>query len=489
MRNLLLEPAWQESDLGIPLPDHLHAVSVCLPTWKSVIEYEEGRDRVLRKMRVGYPRFFRHPSVERLFEVAQREVASEGERSVVFPTRVSAQRAQRFVERRCEAAARIASFHGLQALVVPEKAYGVALEYWRFSGEVVSSRQAIDFLDSQPKTSGRFKILRSRVARLASVAPEQVFLFSSGMAACTAVLRSLPGLRIGKKTLQIEFPYVDSLKIQELFGNGVVLLAEGVGESLDEALRRVRQGEFAAVMTEVPSNPLMRTVDLEKISAACRDGATPFVIDVSVAIPGSVNALRYADVVTTSLTKWYSSKGDVMAGMACVREDSVFHADFAVALAGEVAECAPLYAGDSLALLNNIQEGAELRSKAHENAQALVYMLLAHPAVEQVWHPSVTCRSEYDKIRTAHGGYGGLFSFTLKSPKKVGKFYDALALCKGPSFGTPFTLVCPYVLLAHYREQDWAEGCGVPPHLIRVSAGCEDQERLLQAFTTALAEL
>lgn len=489
MRNLLLDPAWQEIDLGVPLPDDLHAVSVCLPTWKSIIDYEEGRERVLRKMRVGYPRFFRHPSVERLFEVAQREVASEGEKLVIFPTRVSAQRAQRFVERRCEVAARIASYHGLQALVVPEKAYSAALDYWRFSGEVVSSRQAIDYLDAQPITSGRFKILRSRLSRLAGVAPEQVFIFASGMAACTAVLRSLPGLRMGKKTLQIEFPYVDSLKIQEMFGNGVVFLAEGAGESFDEALRRVRQGEFAAVFVEIPSNPLLRTVDLEKVAAACRDGATPLIVDTSVAIPGDVNVMAYADVMTTSLTKWYSAKGNVMAGMACVRANSAFHADFAVALAGEVAECAPLYAGDSLALIQNLQEGVELRTKANENALALVHLLQAHQAVDSVWHPSVTCRSEYDKIRNPQGGFGGLFSFTLKSAKKTQKFYDALPLCKGPSFGTPFTLVSPYVQLAHYRELDWAEGCGVPAHLIRVSAGCEDLQVLLDAFTSALEDI
>ena len=67
------------------------------------------------------------------------------------------------------------------------------------------------------------------------------------------------------------------------------------------------------------------------------------------------------------------------------------------------------------------------------------------------------------------------------------KVFDALSLSKGPSFGTAFTLVSPYVMLAHYQELDWAEGCGVPPHLIRVSSGNEDPEVLRTAFSDALA--
>lgn len=489
MRNLLENPAWSEEDLGIAIPDALHAVSVCLPNWKAVVDYEEGRDRVVRKMRAGYPRFFRHPAVERLFEVAKKELASEGQSVMVFPSRVSAQRAQRFVERRAEVATRIASFHGLQALIMPEKASAVAIDYWRTSGEVVSSRQAVDILDGNPVPSGRSKILRAKIGKLVGVGKDQIFVFASGMAACTSVLRSLPGLRMGKKTLQIEFPYVDCLKAQEMFGNGVVFLNQGEGGSLDEALHRVRQGEFAGVFVEVPSNPLLRTANLPLIAQACRLSNTPLIVDDSTACPGNVDVLRYADVVTTSLTKWISGTGDVMAGMACVREDSPFSADFSVSLAGEVSECAPLYAGDSLALLANLRHSEPLWKAANEGALALVGLLQSHPAVDKVWHPSITNRAEYDAVRKPDGGYGGLLSFTLKAPKKTAKLYDSLQFSKGPSFGTPFTLICPYTLLAHYRELPWAEGCGVPSHLLRVSVGMEGSQKICDAFLAALDSL
>ena len=44
MRDLTADPAWQDEDLGAPLPDSLHACSVCLPTWDAVVGYESSRE-------------------------------------------------------------------------------------------------------------------------------------------------------------------------------------------------------------------------------------------------------------------------------------------------------------------------------------------------------------------------------------------------------------------------------------------------------------
>ncbi len=486
-RDLSAQPAWQEKDLGIPLPDSPHACSVCLPTWDSVIGYEEGRDKVLKRMRMGYPRFFKHPTVERLFDNAKAETALDSEDVVVLPTRASVQRAHRWVERRAETAVRISSYHGLQALIVPSKAKAEANNYWRFSGEVVSSRQAQDFLDGKPREGSKSHLIARAVAKFTGSEPDHTFVFSSGMAAVTSVLRALPGLMKGKKTLQLEFPYVDCLKVQEFFGHGVVYLNEASGESFDEALKRIRQGEFAGVFTEVPSNPLLRTVDLARVAQACAEGSTPLVVDDSAAGPLNVEALRFADVVTGSLTKWVSGEGDVMAGMAAVRSDSPLAAALCESLAADAADCAPLYIADAEVLLSNLKGYSKRMKTVNANGIELASWLAEQPAVAQVWHPSLVCRENYDAVRRKNGGYGGLLSFVLKNPKKTAKVYDALKVSKGPSFGTPFTLVCPYTMLAHYPELEWAEGCGVPSHLLRVSCGLESFSTLQAAFEEALA--
>lgn len=486
MRDLMTDPAWTDEDLGVPLPDSAHACSVCLPTWDAVIGYEEGREKVTRRMRAGYPRFFRHPTVERLFSTAKAEIASDDEHVVVLPTRGSVQRAQRWVERRAETAVRIASFSGLQALVVPSKAKAEADFYWRFSGEIVSSRQAQDFLEGNMREGSKSHLIGRRIAKLLGAEPDDTFVFASGMAAQSAVLRSLPGVKEGKKTLQLEFPYVDCLKIQELFGNGVVYLNEATGESFDEALQRIRQGEFAGVFTEVPSNPLLRTVDLARVAAACAEGHTPFIIDDSAAGPANVQGLRFADVVTGSLTKWLSGMGDVMGGAATVRADSPHASAFREVLSEESRETSPLYIADAEVLLSNLKDYPERARTVNVNGKELAAWLAAHPAVETVWHPSLGSTDHYDSVMTKGGGYGGLLSFVLKNQKRTPKVYDSLRVSKGPSFGTIFTLVCPYTLLAHYHELEWTEGCGVPANLLRVSVGIEPFETIRAAFEEAL---
>jgi len=487
VRDLMENPAWDESDLGQPLPDSPHACSVCLPTWETVVGYEEGREKIVRRLRTGYPRFIKNPAVERLFETVRAETCTSNEDIMVLPTRLSAQRAHRWLEVQAETAIRSTSYHGFHALIFPEKAKQLAKDYWRFSGEVVSSRQAQDGLDGTLREGSKSHLLARAVAKLNGGVEDHTFIFSSGISAAMAVLRALPGLREGKKTLQIEFPYVDTLKIQERFANGVVYLNEAIGESFDEALQRIRVGEFAGVFTEIPSNPLLRTVDLKRLSEACQFSRTPLILDDSATGPLNVNILPYADVVTSSLTKWVSGAGDVIAGAASVRADSPLAADFLIPLAEDSTECAPLYISDAEILLSNMKGYAKRNKQVNENAIALVEFLKNHPAVAQVMHPSVTQTENYQAVMRANGGYGGLLSIILANPKKAPKVYDALKLCKGPSFGTPFTLVCPYTLLAHYDELEWTEGCGVSANLLRISVGLEPAETIIAAFAEALA--
>lgn len=486
MRDLLVNPAWQEEDLGVPLPDSTHACSVCLPTWEAVVGYEEGREKIIRRLRTGYPRFFKHPTVERLIDNARAELASDGEDVMILPTRVAAQRAHRWLERLAETAIRSTSYNGLQALIFPAKAKGLANQYWRFSGEGVSSRQAQDFLDGELREGSKSHLISRAVAKLNGGEESKTFVFSTGISAGLAALRALPGLREGKKTLQLEFPYVDSLKIQERFGNGVVYLNEAEGESFDEALQRIRTGEFAGVFAEIPSNPLLRTIDIKRVSEACRFSRTPLVLDDSATGPLNVDVLAFADILTSSLTKWVSGAGDVMAGSATVSADSPLAEALTESISGDAAECAPLYIADAEVLLSNLKGYAKRNAVTNANALALVDFLKDHPAVGIVWHPSVTNTKHYESVMRKNGGHGGLLSIALANPKKAPKVYDALKLSKGPSFGTPFTLACPYTLLAHYQELDWTEDCGVPTNLIRISVGLEPVETIIAAFREAL---
>jgi cystathionine gamma-synthase len=57
---------------------------------------------------------------------------------------------------------------------------------------------------------------------------------------------------------------------------------------------------------------------------------------------------------------------------------------------------------------------------------------------------------------------------------------------KGPSLGTEYSLLCPYTLLAHYPELEWAQECGVPIELLRLSVGREPVDELQARLGEAL---
>jgi cystathionine gamma-synthase len=101
MQNLLTDPLWEAKDLGRAIPDSRHAVSVCLPTWESVIGYEEGDEAVTSRMKCGYPRFFLHPDVVELHEkiAAEKNADIDGEslRWLAFPHEDCAKRCADYV--------------------------------------------------------------------------------------------------------------------------------------------------------------------------------------------------------------------------------------------------------------------------------------------------------------------------------------------------------------------------------------------------------
>ncbi len=130
-----------------------------------------------------------------------------------------------------------------------------------------------------------------------------------------------------------------------------------------------------------------------------------------------------------------------------------------------------------------------------ENAEAICDFLVSQKhkgVVKEVYYPKYTTRAYFDMSRNTpsagspHPGFGGLFSVTFTSKAASETFFDSLEINKGPSLGTSFSLACPFVVLAHFAELDWAAGYGVEEGLVRVSVGGEGKQDLLKVFEVAL---
>lgn len=495
-RNLLNQPVWEPRELGLPLPPVTHAVSVALPCWQDVVDYEEEHPRIAAALQAGYPRFFLHPLVARLFAVARERFANPGEDSIVFPNPGHAQAAAAYVEKRTGTVGRIESFGAgeLQVLSVPQSDLRIAREFWRYTGAVVSSRLAEWALQTSgpaadPASGSAGMVareeIRSRLAESSGVAPGDVFLFASGMSAGFAAHRLVTAVRPGLKSVQLDFPYVDVLRVQQEFGNGVHFFPVADGGALQQVESLAQAQTISSVFAEVPSNPLLSCVTLDHLAPVLRQNGIPLVLDDTVATSINLRATALADLVTTSLTKAFSGVGDVIAGALTLNPDSPHYRRFRELLHGWDPDGKDLWAGDAVVLAENSRDYPERVIRMNHNAEALTTFLKAHPAVGRVWYPEGP--GAFGSMARQGGGCGSLFSFILKDPAATPDFYNRLRISKGPSLGTNFSLCCPYTLLAHYQELDWAASCGVPRHLLRVSAGLEEAEELVRRFATALA--
>jgi len=70
--------------------------------------------------------------------------------------------------------------------------------------------------------------------------------------------------------------------------------------------------------------------------------------------------------------------------------------------------------------------------------------------------------------------------------------YDKLQCVKGPSFGLEFTLISPYLWLAHFDEvmsepgREEIRSAGLDPDLLRISIGLEPVEEIWDMLEKAL---
>ncbi len=490
---------WRGEDLGRPIPEERHAVSVCLPRWRDNVGYEEADPAVTGAMRCGYPRFFFHPDTARLFAECERRLARPGECAVAFPSERVAQRCAEFVRRETGSDARVASeFDGeTHAVLMPVTARDTAKAFWQHAGEIVPSRQAAALLEgcgsAVPDGSSEKRLLRERVAELQGCSAEDVYLFPSGMAAIFTAYRLFQRLRPEARSVQFGFPYVDNLKIQQRLSRvrpveqACSFFPRGTEAEIEEVARLAAAESLLGLFVELPGNPLLGSPNVARLSELSLRHDFPLLIDDTLAACVNLDTLPVADVVATSLTKYFSGAGNVLAGSLVLNRERPYYDRLKTLLADEFEDI--FYGEDAIVLERNSRDVAERIPRINHNAERLCEFLAEQPQVADVFYPARIDRANYERHLRSGGGFGGLFSVVLRdAAAKTERFFDALQIAKGPNLGTSFTLCCPFTILAHYRELDFAESCGISRHLIRVSVGLEGSDWQIARFAEALRE-
>ncbi len=485
-RNLLINPCWSAEDLGHALPDRPHAVSVALPRWQDVIDYEEKKAVCINALSTIYPRFGLHPLVSEISRKALGKHYGEKYTAWPYPNTATAEEARKYCRRKAsKGQTNIKEVLGLKCLITNEIASPAAKEFWQHTGLGASSREAAIALGKEITPSSQAgeyarATLRKRIAKIYSCPEEFVQVHPSGMAALTTALKIISGLRPNRPVLQLGFPYVDVLKLPQVVFQGSDLLLSTELEDLSSELDKRKP---AAIILEVPSNPMLQCVDLKTISKLAHERNIPVIADDTIGSALNIDLLPYTDLIFTSLTKSFAGRGDILAGSLVISPQSFLQEIFKREL--NKSALSSLSDADAIELEITSRDVTKRIQKLNKACLFIRNKLENHPCIARVLHPA-KCPN-FEALRRPGAGYGCLLSFELKEGVlQAKKFYDALEVCKGPSLGTNFTLVCPYVLLAHYNELDWAKSCGVPEHLIRVSVGLENPEELWNRFQKAL---
>jgi len=423
---------------------------------------------------------------------------------------------------------------GIYMAVFPTAAKGCAKPYWQHTGEGASSRHceaAINSIlaneggmeadmhptnefvtgeractapgchvahENKPEAGRVLTDLRQRIAGLTNESVDNVYLAASGMStiftALTALRRIFPP---GYKAVVFGFPYLDTLKMcrRPEWCDGCIFL--GQGWEFDELREACTNDKIMGVFTEFPSNPLLKCPDIAQLRSLADEFGFAVVVDDTLANFCNTDFLGggHADILCTSLTKIFSGTGDAMGGSMVVNSKSPLYTKLTTDLKANYMPT--LYHADAKVLLENGADVEDRNAKINLNAEAIYDWFKTKPGVKHVYYPKgaeCSCKCERTCTRiyaqfmkcTADAGYGGLMSVTLEDGYCPKAFYNNLACQKGPSLGTNYTLSCPYAVLAHYFELDWAAEFGVEEGLVRIAIGMEDIDQLKRMFADGL---
>lgn len=477
--------------IGTPLVASPHAVSCSLPTIKSVVGYEEKDPAIWDFMRIGYPRFVQNPLIVQYLSMfsKQKGLGQNWDFYAVTTESVVESIKDRFSVPKGHW--KVHGFHVIAMEKFPEVSPRVKA-FLQHTGTQISSRQAEDALLAEgQKSSPHFEehlpldqaktSVIQKIAILQKVNESAVQIATGGMNATYHLLEAIDQDTPEGVYLYIGWLYTDTLSIfrKDYSEKSRSILCLKDWEAIESAFKDPNN-PVKAVLTEVPTNPLLKTIDLDRLYSLCQQNNTCLIVDASVSGLSNVCLKDRCDILVCSLTKYFGSGCDLLAGTI------VYYSAKAEKWKKNMQNrLDPLYRRDWQRLGFETQKLDLINPVINHHAKQLASRLTEHPAIEKVFHPyQQDSGCQYQKLAGANAP-GALISYTVK--KNWQAYYDQLMIAKGPSFGVTFSMLCPYVYLAHYQEvKQHLLPPIIPPNLLRLSVGVEPLEEIWEKISTPL---
>ncbi|MGO4572232.1 trans-sulfuration enzyme family protein [Microvirga sp. 2TAF3] len=303
-------------------------------------------------------------------------------------------------------------------------------------------------------------------------------LFSSGMAAATAVFQALdPGDHVVAS--KVMYWALRNWLMTEATRWGLsVEFAET--DDLDALRKAVIPGRTKLVWAETPSNPLWTITDIAGAAEIAHAAGARLAVDSTTASPVHTRPLTLgADIVMHAATKVLNGHSDVVAGVLAGAKTDAFWNRIATIRKMQGAILGPFEAY----LLMRGMRTLHLRAAAQaRSAMTLAERFSDHPKIARVLYPGLPQHPGHDiAAKQMEGGFGYMLSIQLTEGEAA-----AIRTAARVTLWKRATSLGGVESLIEHRASIEGPGTPCPPDLLRLSTGIEDVNDLFQDLDGAL---
>ena len=309
------------------------------------------------------------------------------------------------------------------------------------------------------------------------------YAFASGLAAEDTVLRSLVS---GDHVVLGNDAYGGTFRLisQVVTRAGVTWAAADLTDPA--ALDTNWNPATKIVWMETPTNPLLTVFDIEAIAEVTHKNGAKLVVDNTFASPYLQQPLRHgADLVIHSTTKYIGGHSDTVGGFAAT-SDEEWANDIQYLQNAVGAVPAPM---DCFLTTRGLKTLGVRMDRHTTNAEAIVEMLLAHPAVSHVLYPGLDTHPGADIAKKQMKAGGGMISFRVHAGIEAAKSVTM----RTRLFTLAESLGGIESLIEHPGVMTHASAAGspleVPDDLVRLSVGIETVDDLIEDLNQALDQI
>lgn len=310
------------------------------------------------------------------------------------------------------------------------------------------------------------------------------FAFASGLAAASTILELIDH---GSHVIAMNDLYGGTYRLFER----VRRRSAGLGFSLvdlndEAALKAALKPNTRMIWAESPTNPLLKLVDWQKVTAFAKAHKLLVVADNTFCSPAVQRPLEFGvDIVMHSATKYINGHSDMVGGIAVVNSKEL--AERMAFLQNAIGAVAGPF--DSFLAMRGLKT-LHLRMKAHcDNALELARWLERYPAVARVHYPGLESHPQHALAQRQMHGFGGIVSIELKGglsdARRMLERCHLFALAE--SLGGVESLIEHPALMTHASiPAEERAKIGISDSLIRLSVGVEDIDDLKAELAAAL---